>query len=182
MLPLPAVALLVMSVDGPIDLPDARPYTGGWLHVPTASTRTVARRIEARVGELPPCRRAEAVGRKLGPSYDIRATAWLGNDRALAVGALGAVLTSRDGGKSWTPLARFSSATLRDVVFVDERHAFIAGDRDGKGRSLWESRDGGATWRAVADDLPDLARLLLTPAQVLLVTDGGAVFARSRAL
>jgi len=65
---------------------------------------------------------------------------WTGGDQ-------GALYHSADGGRTWTTVVPTSnglalSADILRIVFSDVRHGWIA-TRD---RTLWVTRDGGATW------------------------------------
>ena len=65
-----------------------------------------------------------------------------------AVGDCGAVIFSRDGGKTWEDRSMRSDIDFEAVDFVDDQTAWVAGRRYGPDRPVvMETRDGGRTWQ-----------------------------------
>lgn len=65
-------------------------------------------------------------------------------NQGLAVGELGLVASTADGGRSWSVLAADTVATLQRVRMADALTAYAVTDD----RRLLRSRDGGRTWEA----------------------------------
>lgn len=111
------------------------------------------------------------------PTRDrLRGAAFAGCGPAFAVGAKGALLRSPGGAAGWSPVPRFTDALLRDVHFVDARRGFVVGNRDANGHSFWQTTDGGATWRPVPGDYPNLHRLVATGERLLALGAGFALY------
>jgi photosystem II stability/assembly factor-like uncharacterized protein len=122
------------------------------------------------------------------------ARGWLVGNRSSA----GVVLGTRDGGSSWTPLARvegFELSALHDVWFADERRGWAVGEaqRAGAVRDLiLQTTDGGATWAMQYLGVGTyLHRVQFSDAQhgwavgdggILRTSDGGAVWRRQPAV
>ena len=66
--------------------------------------------------------------------------------RGLAVGELGTVIVSRDGGAAWTSASRAGARALRGVTFVDATTAVVVGVNG----ALFRSTTAGDSWSAIA--------------------------------
>jgi photosystem II stability/assembly factor-like uncharacterized protein len=118
------------------------------------------------------------VARQLGT---VRAIHRAPGGRWWAVGHRGLVAISADGA-TWTTWPHHPPQLLRDVLFVDERNGWLAGDAAlpaGAGAPasappLWRTRDGGQTWSPVAQVRFDVHRLLRRGAAApIAIGDGG---------
>lgn len=83
---------------------------------------------------------------------------FLDENRGWIAGSRGTVLTTGDGGKTWTRTVKFTGDTIRDVYFADARSGWILCERDfyagGGGGAispsyLMKTSDGGASWEKI---------------------------------
>lgn len=72
---------------------------------------------------------------------------------AWASGAKGTVLRTADGGTTWTAL-RVPDLDFRDVEAFDAMHALIMSAGPGASSRIYETRDGGVSWRLLFEN-PD---------------------------
>ncbi len=132
----------------------------------------------------------------------LHAVYFLDENRGWAVGGNGALVATRDGGKSWAAMRRPTEDALRDLYFADERQGWLVCERsiyllkekDEPRTYLMRTTDGGATWQRVNVTNKDadarLVRALFTTkgrgwafgeAGALYTTrDGGGTWARQR--
>lgn len=68
-------------------------------------------------------------------------------DVGCAVGMSGTILTTTDGGKTWTDVSGITTKTLKSVTFTDEKNGWIAGS----GGTLLRTTDGCKTWAPVGN-------------------------------
>jgi hypothetical protein len=68
----------------------------------------------------------------------------------VAVGLKGALIFTRDGGKTWHRRTTSTDADLRAVAFSDQRHGWIGGE----GGTLLATEDGGETWFRATRPVP----------------------------
>jgi len=99
-------------------------------------------------------------------SESLRAIAFDGAT-GMAVGNRGEAYLTRDGGDSWTPIAKFTSEHLFDVV-VHDGQWIVTGDRGALLRSS-NPESGWQTWTPKGLDKSYHSRLLSMPEGVLLV-------------
>lgn len=105
---------------------------------------------------------------------------WADAQTAYAVGELGAVLKTTNGGQSWKALDVPLAQTLVQVAVADAQRLWaLAADHS----TIWRSRDGGASWVQAAAQ-PPVPRVseLLTSRSGLLVAHNEASPARSSAV
>lgn len=100
---------------------------------------------------------------------------FLDPDQGWAVGELGVILVTRDGGDNWRPQASGTSAALRAVSFLSPRDGVVVGgwyETDtGLSRGvILRTRDGGASWEALANDLPALTAFTRLPGGVWIAS------------
>ncbi len=105
-------------------------------------------------------------------TYDeatLRGIIFIDADRGWAVGDLGTVLKSEDGGLSWRPLHAGTTHSLEAVgMFNSQRGVAIGGGYQphiqiGVGAVIW-TEDGGETWKpAETEALPPLRHLIIGP-------------------
>ena len=69
------------------------------------------------------------------------------------MGTYGIILTTDDGGDTWTSQRCYGYANLSKVYFADENRGWIIGDSG----TAFATQDGGKTWNAV--DLATTANL-----------------------
>jgi photosystem II stability/assembly factor-like uncharacterized protein len=132
----------------------------------------------------------------------LHAVYFLDQDRGWAVGGNGALLSTKDGGKTWALMRRPSDDALRDLYFADEKNGWLVCERsiyllkekDEPRTYLLNTTDGGATWKRVNVTAKEvdarLVRALFTPegrawafgeAGALYTTrDGGVSWVRQR--
>ena len=73
----------------------------------------------------------------------------------MVVGSGGTVLTTTDGGTTWTPVRKFTNDNLAEINFTDEKTGWILCQRDIYSRGgnavsyLRKTVDGGRTWETV---------------------------------
>ena len=103
----------------------------------------------------------------LRSSATLRAIEFWDRSQGIAVGDLGTVLVSRDGGQTWSPSTSGVDCLLADVVWLNRTNAIaIGGGMDpitqiSRGVILMTS-DGGQSWRRGNDsDLPTLRQILI---------------------
>ncbi len=73
----------------------------------------------------------------------------LDSDTFTAVGDLGTIVRTTDGGDTWTPQTSGTTDILRAVSFVDANTGTVVGGAQGISRSsgtILRTTDGGATW------------------------------------
>ncbi len=70
----------------------------------------------------------------------------LTNQKAFAVGWKGEVLSSEDGGQSWTSISPVSNVDNYDVFFTDPLTGFIVGGDPTQSKIL-RTKDGGLNWK-----------------------------------
>lgn len=94
------------------------------------------------------------------PAFHARLAAFDGN-RAISIGSntsAGAVLRTADGGRTWEQVGGLPGP-VADVSFVDPLHGWAIVDRSdqsGPVRTLYATRDGGATWSPLPRPYADL--------------------------
>jgi photosystem II stability/assembly factor-like uncharacterized protein len=95
-----------------------------------------------------------------------------------AVGHNGLVLRTRDG-EHWEASPPFTRNRLRSVFFLDARQGWIVGDASQADPGvLFETVDGGTTWRRMEIDAPDLHRFAKSPGRLWIVGKGGTILSR----
>ena len=119
-------------------------------------------------------------------SVRLNGVAYESNDVLWAVGSLGDLLRSQDGGQTWAQAREGFSTQLRDVAFADETTGLAVGATDAAGLfptycGIWATSDGGATWTrprignsnnlCQARDLNAVA--MLDPMRAVIVGDEG---------
>lgn len=82
-----------------------------------------------------------------GISTPLRDVFFITEGKGWAVGDQGVILTSADGGDSWTPqVSNVSGVTLRSVFFTSEADGWIVGSSN----TILSTSDGGSTWNTVS--------------------------------
>jgi photosystem II stability/assembly factor-like uncharacterized protein len=59
------------------------------------------------------------------------------------------LLSTRDGGRSWTCIDNLPREDLVDVWFADETHGWVTTKSDPFGMRVWRTSDGGRGWNEV---------------------------------
>ncbi|WP_164101427.1 YCF48-related protein [Candidatus Laterigemmans baculatus] len=82
-------------------------------------------------------------------------------DRGWAVGDLGVILVTSDGGNVWVPQSSGTTGNLRSVYFSSPERGYAVGgwyeSDTGLGRAIvLRTRDGGQSWTPLESDLPPL--------------------------
>jgi photosystem II stability/assembly factor-like uncharacterized protein len=90
-----------------------------------------------------------------------------------AVGGLGDTVRTTDGGTTWE-YTSIGVSHLIDVVFLDDRQGFIAGER-----GVFITTDGGASWLNPELDVSDLMAIQATGERTLWVAGESRVLMRS---
>ncbi len=103
------------------------------------------------------------------------------------VGSGGTVLTTTDGGTTWTPVRKFTNDNLAEIHFTDEKTGWILCQRDIYSRGgnavsyLRKTVDGGRTWETVefeAGGRERVARLLFDGKGSAVAIGEGGIFYR----
>ena len=123
------------------------------------------RRILAPEYPAPPAQGAEPPARRVQPD-DARLcdVCFVDPQHGWAVGDLGVILHTDDGGQHWLPQASGVACTLTSVSFVDARNGWAAGGmahaylHDSSGVVL-VTRDGGLNWQSEPVLLPALRKI-----------------------
>ncbi len=63
-------------------------------------------------------------------------------NHGFAVGKDGVIMSTSNGGSSWTPKVSGTTVELYDITFTNSQHGFIVGDNN----TLLTTTDGGLTW------------------------------------
>lgn len=87
----------------------------------------------------------------------LHAVYFLDQNRGWAVGGNGALVATRDGGRSWAVLRRPTEDALRDLYFVNElegwlvceKSIYLLKEKDEPRTYLMKTMDGGESWRRV---------------------------------
>lgn len=88
---------------------------------------------------------AGAQGQEQGtrPPVNLHGVSFLTKEEGWAVGQLGKVFHTTDGGKRWTEQRTDTKFLLTAVDFVDATHGWVVGEQG----VIFHSGDGGATWQ-----------------------------------
>ncbi len=90
-----------------------------------------------------------------GGTVQGRAIQFLDGNNGWLVGKNAKLMTTGDGGQSWTavalPLPPGNKPDLRAIYFVDSRHGWVVGEEG----TIFNTRDGGATWTMQDTGLAD---------------------------
>ena len=81
-------------------------------------------------------------------AQDLFAICGINGEKIWAVGKLGTILHSADGGKTWALQASGVEASLFDVIFADEKVGCIVGQKG----VILETKDGGEKWEVKQKD------------------------------
>ncbi|TWT33104.1 YCF48-related protein [Blastopirellula retiformator] len=121
-----------------------------------------------------------------GVSVELRAITFADEDRGWIVGgqispysriSRGVVLRTIDGGRNWREIPNLGVPRLHDIAFVDANHGYaIADPSPTYPTGLFETRDGGRSWRSKLVEKPHPWRslALLPSGGVLLTAADGA--------
>ncbi|MCL4821083.1 MAG: hypothetical protein KJ067_18255 [Vicinamibacteria bacterium] len=118
-----------------------------------------------RSDELPPGRFGDAVAADASSSR-------------LAV--LVELLSSADGGATWSRQRNPLGELLRGIAFHPLGGWLAVGDADEAGHGLWSTRDGGTSWRAVDVGPVDLHRLVSSGSRLWAIGRDGALLSWDR--
>ena len=97
-----------------------------------------------------------------------RSIYFLDRDRGWVAGSRGTLLTSRDGGNTWTLQPKPTEDNIHDIFFSDENNGLLLCERDPYSAGvrspsyLMRTADGGATWERIEfkDNKERLVRLV----------------------
>lgn len=78
------------------------------------------------------------------PAVNLHGTFFLTQEEGWAIGQLGKIFHTTDGGKSWQEQVSKTNLLLTAVDFTDQNHGWIVGERG----SILHTADGGKTWKA----------------------------------
>lgn len=100
------------------------------------------------------------------------------------VGRGGKVERSIDGGETWvtSEIPDRGVWMWRDLVFLDADHGFAFGDADREAGTgvIYETNDGGATWRRIELEIPAPHAVASTPSRIWVVGKRGLLLSRAR--
>ncbi len=85
-----------------------------------------------------------------GVMFDINGVDFITEDEGIAVGIMGLIMKTTDGGENWNIIDLGIMKFLHDVKYVDNNLVFIVGDQG----IIIKSADGGNTWDIVQDEKP----------------------------
>ena len=104
--------------------------------------------------------------------------------RGWTVGHEGVILNTIDGGKTWNPQQSGVTEDLQRIVFIDEKHGWIGGNK-----VVLRTENGGETWQAIREGLeaisyisaihfinPQVGWFGANDAQTFHTGDGGKTF------
>ncbi len=143
----------------------------GCLALLLALCPAVVRSVSGQAVDLPsveiPASRLDDAG-----LWDVQ---FLDPDQGWAVGELGVILVTRDGGDNWLPQASGTNASLRAVSFLSPLDGVAVGgwyETDtGLSRGvILRTRDGGVNWEALPNDLPALSAFTRLPGGVWIAS------------
>lgn len=78
------------------------------------------------------------------PAVNLHGTFFLTSEEGWAVGQLGKIFHTTDGGKSWEEQNSKTNLLLTAVDFSDQNRGWVVGERG----SILHTKDGGKTWKA----------------------------------
>lgn len=96
----------------------------------------------------------------------LHAVYFVNPNKGWIAGSGGTILTTENGGMSWTLTKKFTDDTIRDIYFADENHGWLLAEKSiyGGGQispsSILETIDGGNTWKSVTFDGEGKERLV----------------------
>lgn len=99
---------------------------------------------------------------------------FLNENVGYAVGASGEVVSTRDGGNNWEE-KKITANRLRSVVFVSDSEGYIVGDQNNEEGVLYETKNGGKTWKAIQCEYPDLHRIIKSNNYIWAVGKEGTI-------
>ncbi|MEM6396027.1 MAG: YCF48-related protein [Bacteroidota bacterium] len=88
--------------------------------------------------------------------FNIREMQFLDDETGFLCGDSGLVLTTSDGGATWTELTTPTSESLQDLFFLDKQTGYVCGF----GAVIIQTSDGGDTWTEMTTDQQDLFRAI----------------------
>lgn len=80
-----------------------------------------------------------------GVSVDLNSVDFINEQTGIAVGMMGTIIKTTDGGNTWTSISAGSANNLSAIRYVDNDRVIIGGDQG----IILSSQDGGDTWSAV---------------------------------
>lgn len=86
------------------------------------------------------------------PSANLYGVSFLTKEEGWAVGQLGKIFHTLDGGKSWEERRSGTNLLLVAVEFIDRTHGWVVGERG----TILSTQDGGLTWEHQQSDVPYL--------------------------
>lgn len=116
-------------------------------------------RVDNAIGIIDAAEYYKSVPHPVRGGYPLMDVQFIG-DKGWAVGAMGTVMRTEDGGETWEQVFLQSDDDLYRVDFVDEQHGWAAGgririaetnesmrhDKRGGYASIYSTEDGGKTW------------------------------------
>ena len=121
--------------------------------------------------------RGENWERLTSREFIANAVAFSGAGRKLIVGTEEGVWTSRDSGKSFVEEDKgFSHRVLNGLAADETEDGHLLVSADGQGKDLFESKDGGKSWKRVAGPAGGLRALFFANGWIGAHRDGGAAW------
>jgi photosystem II stability/assembly factor-like uncharacterized protein len=110
----------------------------------------------------------DPVVKALAQDATLRSIAYVTEDRLVAVGDRGTILSTHDAGRNWQLVASPTSVNLQDVQFVGQTGLAVGGwigkESGISCAAILKSNDGGNTWEILtAERLPRLTGLMIQP-------------------
>src|SRR5579859_1151267 len=103
------------------------------------------------------------------------AVAFSGAGKILIVGTEEGIWTSRDSGKSFVEEDKgFSHRVLNGLAVDETESSHLLASADGSGKDLFESKDGGKSWKRMAGPAGGLRALFFANGWIGALRDGGA--------
>lgn len=95
---------------------------------------------------------AQTRGIPVRPSVNLYGASFLTRDEGWAIGQLGKIFHTTNGGQSWEEQQSGTNLLLAAVEFIDHTHGWVVGERG----IILHTRDGGLTWTQQLSGVPYL--------------------------
>ena len=108
-----------------------------------------------------------------------RSVFFINEIKGWACGFSGKVFIINNATSTWDSV-KVTNNRLRSICFMNENNGIVVGDQNKVPGTMFESTNGGKTWKKVAADFPDLHRIFLTREKIWIVGKEGTILVRDR--